>query len=377
MFNSVLLVMEDLINTVNELYELEVKNQPFDILNSLGIHENNHSRLLCALLKHQNKALLKSFIKNVLGKDIEFGKDVKITALKYYIDILIKDKNYAIVIENKICWASDRDGQLLDYIDSVKKMGIKEDNIYAVYLTADNSQEIGYEVQLADKHFIKKTYLDNIIPWLQEINNEVLKLDDYIDYVNNYIKNRTTEIKFFEKVFNILKQKNDLKHSLQLFSSKYKDKYWVINKEIYDYVIWMINNELYNSLSSLFSEPYYNDVTRFRKHNNGKELYILFFKREWNNKWYIHFEYIFDVEKQTFRLELHFESYYNNIVDEIIQDPSLSNIIKKQRRKKSVYYTKQFSLNDDLTINDNDKTQLSSDIQRITEYLDNKLIKKK
>lgn len=367
--------MEELINIINDLYESEVKNQPFDVLNSLGIHENNHSRLLCELLKHNNKSLLSSFIKKLGIQNIEFGKDVDITALKYNIDILIKDKNYAIVIENKICWASDRDGQLLDYIDSVKKKGIKEDNIYAVYLTADKNKEIGYEVQLPDKHFIKKNYLEDILPWLQDNNNEKLKLGDYINYVNNYIKNRTTEIQLFEKVFNILKQRNDLKHSLQLFSSKYKDKYWVINKEIYDYVIWMINNELYNSLSSLFSEPYYNDVTRFRKHNNGKELYILFFKREWNNKWYIHFEYIFDVEKQTFRLELHFERYYNLIVNKIIDEQSLSDIIR--HRKKNVYYTKQFSLNDDLTINDNDRTQLCSDIQRITEYLDTKLIKKK
>ena len=219
-------ITNELIAKINNLYDAEVAND-FDVINSLGIHENNHSILLKTLLNHNNHRLLNSFVKEVLQiSNIKFGDDVEITALKYYIDILIKDKTYAIIIENKICWAKDRYKQLLDYVETVKGKGIKEDNIYAVYLTSDETNQIDYKNEISNlidvNRFIHIDYKNHLLMWFDSINKQYhLNLDGYISYIRHYIigdgKIQPLEYKIFNKIYDSINKTNRLKECLNIY----------------------------------------------------------------------------------------------------------------------------------------------------------------
>lgn len=375
-------ITNELIAKINNLYDAEVAND-FDVINSLGIHENNHSILLKTLLNHNNHRLLNSFVKEVLQiSNIKFGDDVEITALKYYIDILIKDKTYAIIIENKICWAKDRYKQLLDYVETVKGKGIKEDNIYAVYLTSDETNQIDYKNEISNlidvNRFIHIDYKNHLLMWFDSINKQYhLNLDGYISYIRHYIigdgKIQPLEYKIFNKIYDSINKTNRLKECLNICSLEEKTRNDDNNKKSYSFVRWLINTKLYNNLAALFPPPFYNDKTRFR--SRGNELFILFFKKEWKTEWYIHFEFILDVNSVLLRLELHFEQRgKNNNIGKTAKylKQELPQLIIGSKNQK-VYYQKTIILNDDLSINTH---AIKDDIQQITKLIDDILINK-
>jgi len=371
---------DELIEEINTLYEAEAMDD-FDVINSLGIHENNHSKLLRELLNFK-KDILDSFTKDVLNIDIVFSEDVEIKALEYYIDILIKDKTNAIIIENKICWAKDQDNQLINYVNTVKQMGIQYNNIYAVYLTNDGTNKIDYEEDLVDligiKRFIQINYKNDLLMWFKQINkNMTLNLDDYISYLCNYLigdeDKQPIEYKAFENILKTLQKENKLKECLTICSLEGNTKNDDENKKAYSFVRWMVNNQLYQNLSVLFPPPFYNDVKKFRTH--GNDWYILFFKEEWRTEWYIHFEWILDVRKIELRLELHFEQRGKNTnVGKTAKylEQNLKGLITGSGGKK-VYYTKRITLNNDLSIDEN---AVKDDIKKITESIDEYLINK-
>jgi hypothetical protein len=371
--------MEDLVNKIKELYESEFKNQPFDVLNSLGIHENNHSRLLCELLKHNNKALLTYFVTNVLGIDIEFGGDVEIEALKYNIDILINDNTKAIIIENKIYWAKDQYNQILNYIKTVVgKKAIPRKKIYVVYLTSDGKKKIknlGDEdgkkelKELEDSgRFKQVNYRDNILPWLSTIAESNCNLNVYISYLESHITGTNpVEHQIFKNIFQLLVNNNqfEFKQCLELYEKEkgtIKDEK---NMNAYSFVRWILNNKLYDYLATFFC-GFENDKPWFRK--RGDELYILFFKNEWNTEWYIHFEYILNTKDISLRLEIHFEK---------------PNSDKRVKSMKKVFQTSglsesiDISLNDDLTIDENNRQEINSFIEKTTAFIDNQLKEQK
>ncbi len=371
--------MEDLINIINKLYESEVKNQPFDVLHSLGIHENNHSRLLCALLKHNNNALLKNFVTDVLKIDIEFGGAVEINAFIYNIDILINDNTKAIIIENKIYWAKDQYNQIFNYIKTVVgKKEIPKENIYVVYLTSDGKKKIknlGHEdgkielMELEDNDRFKQVnYRDNILPWLSTIAESNCNLNVYISYLESHITgNNPVEHQIFKNIFQLLVNNNqfEFKQCLELYEKEkgtIKDKK---NMKAYSFVRWILNNKLYDYLATFFC-GFENDKPWFRSH--GNELYILFYKIQWNTEWHIHFEYILNIQKVTLRLEIHFEKTNS---DKRVKST------KKEFKKSRLPGTIDIPLNNDLTINEENRIEINSFIKNTTQFLDEQLMNKK
>jgi hypothetical protein len=359
-----------LIEKINELYESEVKNQPFDVLHSLGIHENNHSRLLCELL-NKDKAIIDFFVNNVLQiKEISFSEKVIAVPLKSYIDVLINDNHYAIIIENKVCWAKNQDGQICNYIDTViHDYNITEENIYVVYLTTDGTQQIQYSDNYQDRiqklndrqRLILKNYKVDILNWLENYKfpNSIV-LDGYISFLKNYVVNdKSNDYQIYEKIYNEIKAEEGVNNLL----IHYKDK---TDSHVHFFVRWLTNYILYKSLSEPFlSYGYFNDKPFFRI--NGNNIYILFFKKEWNTEWYIHFEYILNIQKVTLRLEIHFEKTNS---DKRVKST------KKEFKKSRLPGTIDIPLNNDLTINEENRIEINSFIKNTTQFLDEQLINK-
>ena len=104
-------------------------------------------------------------------------------------------------------------------------------------------------------------------------------------------------------------------------------------------------------------------------------MFILFFKKEWKTEWYIHFEFILDVNSVLLRLELHFEQRgKNNNIGKTAKylKQELPQLIIGSKNQK-VYYQKTIILNDDLSINTH---AIKDDIQQITKLIDDILINK-
>ena len=101
-----------------------------------GIGETLTSKVIANIFSYQddNKKfpLLESFIKKFLNKDISVVKPI-ITAEKERLDVAVKDKNYAIVIENKLRNAPFQRNQLARYIYRLKQ-NYREEDIYLVLM---------------------------------------------------------------------------------------------------------------------------------------------------------------------------------------------------------------------------------------------------
>ncbi len=142
----------------------------FPLLRNVSDEVNLHSQMLYALLKPngshgQGTKFLKEFV-NVLEVDFTVTESTQIHKEYKNIDLLIKDKKSAIVIENKI-WAEDQDRQLERYYVLIKGEGYE--HIHLIYLTLDGHQpselSLG-SLPLDDVKLI--SYHGEINPWLEE-----------------------------------------------------------------------------------------------------------------------------------------------------------------------------------------------------------------
>lgn len=108
-----------------------------NILNELNVDEPDTSLVFASILKSKKNVVLSKFINDYLSK-VGFGFEVKrpvITAeKKYRIDILIEDKDYAIIIENKLLGAVYQRNQLSRYIKRIENEGYKPEQIFIVII---------------------------------------------------------------------------------------------------------------------------------------------------------------------------------------------------------------------------------------------------
>ena len=191
-------------------YEEEKKRFPYhiNIISELHDNENAHSRILMQLLRYKDGdryPILESFI-NTMGMVGKIEPEIEIvlpsiTNERERIDGLIEEPNkYAIIVENKIWGAADRNNQIERYVHAVIRHGIPKEKIYVIYLTSDGSKEVS-DWSLTDKakgilqeRFISMNYRYHILPWLKEdvlpnckVKEEFLysAVHQYIDYLED------------------------------------------------------------------------------------------------------------------------------------------------------------------------------------------------
>ncbi len=174
-----------------ELYNSKMNELPYsmNIISELHANENANSRILRGLLQYSNNGeylLLQSFVSMMQSKcclDIDIKIKTPIfTNEENRIDLFIKEKNeYAIIVENKIWDAVDQKEQIERYVEYALTCSIPKTKIYVIYLTGDGSKEIT-DYSLTDKarkalqvtrksdgRFITMNFIDDIIPWLEDI----------------------------------------------------------------------------------------------------------------------------------------------------------------------------------------------------------------
>lgn len=116
---------------VKSIYDINLFEKP-------KIEEPHISYLLYRILDYEGKdgkITYKRFIKTFFPELKEQINTPEITFEKaYHIDILIKDKNYAIIIENKIFGAEFQRNQLARYIRRVLNNGYSKEQIHIVII---------------------------------------------------------------------------------------------------------------------------------------------------------------------------------------------------------------------------------------------------
>lgn len=249
-----------------------------NIIDELHINENAHSRILLKFLGFRNQKgeyeILQSLIDYISSqcrkdsfKNIHI-QEPEITHETERIDLWIKDKDYAIIFENKACWAVDQDAQISRYIDKTKNKGYNEEQIYIIYLPPESkepeSQSWGTYKDAFENRYINLSFKEYVLPWLKSdvIPNVKQKdvylytaLIQYVDYLEgifllrNNQKNMNMELEKFliehlkidekcgelekekvldeniKNIINVLKQMNELKDkNRNSFFEKYKDE---------------------------------------------------------------------------------------------------------------------------------------------------------
>lgn len=194
---------------------LEVK-QPYhlNVIDELYINENGHSRILTKLLQYKSEEreyeILNSFLEYVsqeLRSESFGGIKVckpEITSEKERIDLWIRDKDCAIIFENKIYNAADQDAQLCRYIEKTIKSGYKENQIFVVYLSQNgeepDAQSWGSYKDAFRYRYVNIFFRTHILIWLKEkvlpnikLKENVLRsaIEQYIDYLEGIFDLRT------------------------------------------------------------------------------------------------------------------------------------------------------------------------------------------
>jgi hypothetical protein len=175
---------------------------------------NFHSKLIFSLLLNEKN--LFSFL-SVIG--IEAKAPLNVYKEKNKIDILIKNSEIAIIIENKIN-AIDQDKQLERYYNTIISKGYKQDNIYIIYLTLTGNEPSKSSLGNLTLDYVQiRSYKKDIIEWLNEcLKNSVLKPMER-EFIKMYIE-------IIEKItygdYNTMEQKeiiNEISKNIDNFKS--------------------------------------------------------------------------------------------------------------------------------------------------------------
>ncbi|MCR5568083.1 MAG: PD-(D/E)XK nuclease family protein [Paludibacteraceae bacterium] len=177
-------------------YEEEKRRLPYhiNVIDELHINENGHSRILAQLLCYVNEKgeyeILQSLVNYIVSckkgessfSRIRVNKP-EITQEKERIDLWVRDKDYAIIFENKIFNAVDQDAQIARYIKTTRNYGYKDENIFVVYLSPKGEepdpQTWGNFKNSFDDRYYNLSFRDNILPWLKEQVLPTVRLKDY------------------------------------------------------------------------------------------------------------------------------------------------------------------------------------------------------
>lgn len=259
-----------LCEAMSKKWQKEQEKLPYhiNIIDLLGANENAHSRILNHLLQqhsHKRFEILESLLNYIAEIHQNFKLTIcfpSVTTQKDNIDILIKDKTYAIIFENKIHNAVDQETQLSRYIEQVGRMGYKKEQIYILYLPRDdgktpNDNSWGKYKEMFKDRYMNLTYRDHILPWLRDrllpeirIKDIYLKscIEQYVDHLEGLFslrkiqENMNQELKkeIFELLglnassannHSIISEKineiNQVRDQLTMIRAEIEKEYWI------------------------------------------------------------------------------------------------------------------------------------------------------
>lgn len=282
----------DFVDEFNRKYLDEKKRLPYyiNVIDELHINENGHSRILMRLLNFQNSKgkyeILESLLQYIKDKthDSKFSNIVinspKITQEEARIDLWVRDKGYAIIFENKVYNASDREAQLSRYINKTIEQKYDENNIFVVYLSQlgkePDAQSWGNYKEKFKSRYVNLSFRNDILPWLKEnILPNIRKNDSllqsavlqYIDYLEGLFYLRIIQNQMIMNLDNFIKnylelnKKKDDKERISVLREKISDFNIVKQKmeSLMESYRQNIFKEWKEKTKSLFSELYPNE----------------------------------------------------------------------------------------------------------------------
>ena len=219
------------------LYEEEKEKLPYhhiNLIDEIRADENAHSRILTKLLQQKTPCgkfeILESFVQFIKEKakkkSASFDKiqinDPVTTSQKRDIDIWIRDKKYAIIIENKIKGANDQEKQLKRYIEETIK-SFKNEQIYVIYLSdnAPKDQTWGKYKEEFEPRFLHLSFREDILTWLTDHVLPIVRLkekekylsavlEQYIDHLEGEYKKRNINQKMNMELQELIKKEWEL-----------------------------------------------------------------------------------------------------------------------------------------------------------------------
>lgn len=209
----------DILETARKIEGLRNKSRhhsPYNVFTAWGMSENDHTKLLLALLRYQDPTgrypLLNSFLNRFTkGRDkmihyqnpsdvnIRFNprydKDAKHSFIDGLITFSAQGKRIAVIIENKIFDVPDQEGQIRRYIThTTEEEKIALENIWVLYITGTGTKEIDEcsylpndegEATNIGRRFVTLTYNEDIIEWLKQ---DILELRIYPESLTSIVR---------------------------------------------------------------------------------------------------------------------------------------------------------------------------------------------
>ena len=210
---------EDIIGLAYKMEKQSSKakhQNPYNVFTAWRMSENDHTKLLLALLRYQNSngryPLLTGFLnrfakgrdkmihyQNLSDVSIRFNprydEGVKHSFMDGLIIFTAKGKRIAVIIENKIYDAPDQAGQIRRYITHMTEdERVILDNVWVFYITGTGTKEIDEnsyhpnnesEATNIGRRFVALTYYEDILEWLKR---DVLELRIYPESLTSVVR---------------------------------------------------------------------------------------------------------------------------------------------------------------------------------------------
>lgn len=223
-----------------------------NVIDELHINENAHSRILTKLLLYRSENGKYEFLESIIDyivktKYIESFREITvkepiITQEEERIDLWVRDKDYAIIFENKVYNAADQEAQISRYIEKTKNWDYTTKTIFIVYLSQRGSEPSEqtwgtYKKEFEDR-YINLSFRYEILSWLRTSVIPCIKPKDtylqnaiaqYVDYLEGFFGLREIDKKYNMELQNFISD------NLNLQSCKNE-------KERYDKLTQCINN---------------------------------------------------------------------------------------------------------------------------------------
>ena len=197
----------------------------FSILLKSSDEVNLHSKFIYELINptgshQQNEIFLNLFIQEINTENIEniSTENLIVYREKNNIDILLKSKKHAMIIENKI-YTEDHSNQLSNYLNIIKKEGYKDENISLIYLTLFNEEPNEEKVR---EKTVNITYEVHIKNWIEQCIKEVATIPTLRETLVQYLMlikkltNQSQNQGYIMEVKDLLLKDNNLKLALDM-----------------------------------------------------------------------------------------------------------------------------------------------------------------
>ncbi len=246
--NNLFQIVEKLKEEYSNLSKTNIDFNIFRVLRQESDEVNLHSKFIIELLSNipfYSEKFRKLFLKNIGVDENYFTDNVRVKREYKNIDILLTEKDRAVIIENKI-YAEDQGEQLARYYDIMKN---NSNEVKVFYLTLEgrdpSKQSLGKKLCFEgsyeeNKESIKNlSYKNNIANWIEECIKEsedvpVIRetLIQYLEVVNR-LTGKTGNKDYHNSIANELlssekniRLANDIKNGLEIAINNIKLQFW-------------------------------------------------------------------------------------------------------------------------------------------------------